>query len=305
MAVLHTQAVLTEPTLGGMEEALEKMPCGLNEALEITLQRIECQPNGRKNLGMSTLMWLAYAERPFRMAELADALAIRLGSEKFNPRLRPSRRQMVDCCMGLVTVDEESGIIRLVHHSVHEYLHSHHKVFGFNIELRITELIMTYLLSGPFLLGPLQTEEEIHEFLKNNNFADYASNYWGPHVRRAKDTEADLLALRFVRSKYELWSALQISQYTQGFRQEFWDAGEARSHNGLHAAAMVGLEKLGSLLLENGEAHVSDATGMGTTALIKAASAGHSSFVDMLLRNKADAGLEHWCRILAYSAEVG
>jgi hypothetical protein len=56
LAVLQTRTILNEPTAEEMEEALEKMPEGLSDAFEQTLLRISKQQDGRKNLGMNTLM---------------------------------------------------------------------------------------------------------------------------------------------------------------------------------------------------------------------------------------------------------
>ena len=91
-----------------MEEALEKMPRGLNEVLQQTLSRVQRQSEGRKRLGMDTLMWIVLAERPLTVTELSEALAIRLGAISLNHKFQPSQKTMIDCCMGLVTVSLHS-----------------------------------------------------------------------------------------------------------------------------------------------------------------------------------------------------
>ena len=87
-----------------MEEALAKMPRGLNEVLQQTLSRVQRQSDGRKRLGMDTLMWIVLAERPLTVTELSEALAIKVGASSLNHKYQPSQKTMVDCCMGLVTV---------------------------------------------------------------------------------------------------------------------------------------------------------------------------------------------------------
>lgn len=98
-----------------MEAALDAMPRGLNDAFEETLQRIQKQPDGRKQLGMNTLMWISHARRPLRVMELGEALAINL-----KPGQAFSNRKYWQSKEILVTVDKESSIIRLVHYSVQE-----------------------------------------------------------------------------------------------------------------------------------------------------------------------------------------
>lgn len=129
-----------------MEDALDAMPSGLNDAFEETLQRIQKQPDGRRRLGMNTLMWISHARRPLRVMELGQALAINLkpGETFSNSKYWQSQKMMVTSCLGLVVVDEESSIIRLVHYSVQEYFREHqNRIFPFG-ERTIAESLITY-----------------------------------------------------------------------------------------------------------------------------------------------------------------
>ena len=118
MAVLQVRAILDEPTVGDMKTALGELPHGLNDALDSTLSRIRDQPDGRRRIGLNTLMWISHAKRPLLAIELSEALAIRSGDNFLNIDRQPRPGIMVDCCMGLVTVDEETSEVRLVHFSV-------------------------------------------------------------------------------------------------------------------------------------------------------------------------------------------
>lgn len=80
------------------------MPRGLDEVLQQTLSRIQRQSDGRKRLGIDTLMWIVLAERPLTVTELSEALAIKIGTTSLNHKYQPSQKMMIDCCMGLVTV---------------------------------------------------------------------------------------------------------------------------------------------------------------------------------------------------------
>ena len=100
---------MNEPTTGDMEEALAKMPRGLDEVLQQTISRIQRQSDGRKRLGMNTLMWIVLVGRPLMASELSEALAIRIGTTSLNHKYQPSQKMMIDCCMGLVTVSSYSS----------------------------------------------------------------------------------------------------------------------------------------------------------------------------------------------------
>lgn len=277
-----------------MEDALEMLPRDLDDAFAETLQRIQKQPDGQDTLGMKTLLWIAHARRPLLVTELSEALAIKPGSTSLNPRFRESQKRMVDCCYGLVTVDDKSSIIRLVHFSVQEYLYKFQKELFADGERTVAEGCLTYLLFDTFALGPRQDEIEIENMISNNVFVKYATHHWGNHVHSAQNEDVDRLALIFLRAKPQRGCSLQILHYTANLREEYWTAKEARSCNGVHLTAMFGLENLGKQLLDVDKVGVDDATDHGTTALIKAAAGGHVEFTKMLLGRQADRIKENW-----------
>ena len=289
-----------------MEEALERLPRALDDAFAETLQRIQKQPDGQDTLGMETLMWIAHARRPLLVTELSEALAIKWSTSSLKTRFRPSQKKMVDCCMGLVTVDENSSIIRLVHFSVQEYLHKYHDGVFVEGERTVAEGCIIYLFFEPFALGPRRDEVEIMDLISRNIFAEYAAHYWGYHVRSANSEEVDQLALSFLRAENHRQCSFQVLQYTTNRREEYWNIDEARSCNGLHLSAMFGLEDLGKQLLDADEVGVDDITKMGTTALIKAAAGGHKTFTQMLLTMQVDLTKENWYgTALHCAAEAG
>jgi len=78
---------------------------------------------------MEALMWVSHAERPLRADELCHALAVELGSTEFNADNIPSISTLVGCCQGLITVDKESSIVRLVHFVLQKYLSVNPDIF--------------------------------------------------------------------------------------------------------------------------------------------------------------------------------
>ena len=239
-------------------------------------------------------MWLAHARRPLLVTELSEALAIRLGSASLKSKFRPSQKRMVDCCMGLATVDEKSAVIRLMHHSVQEYLHKYRNRLFDTGERDISKKCITYLLFQPFALGPRQSSVEIEELISHYIFVSYAARHWGEHVLAANNTEVDSLALQFLLTEAQRGCSYQILCYARKYREVYWREEEARSCNGLHLAAIFGLEKLVRQLLDAGETGINDATSIGTTALMQASSYGHESLVRFLLSRKADPTKQNW-----------
>ena len=118
LSALQIRNIVNEPTAGEMEDALENMPHDLHQAFNQTLERIQRQPDGRKRLGMKVLLWISHAQGPLTVAELSEAMAIKSGNTSLDSRRRPSQNVMIECCLGLVTVDQESSSIRLVHYAL-------------------------------------------------------------------------------------------------------------------------------------------------------------------------------------------
>ena len=103
---------------------------GLGDAYGATLSRIKGQGGERSRLGMATLMWISYAERPLKADELCHALGVEIGSPNFNTDNVPSIGTLLACCHGLVVVDKEASTVRLIHFTLQEYLRAHSELFG-------------------------------------------------------------------------------------------------------------------------------------------------------------------------------
>lgn len=199
MAVLQVRAILDEPTVGDMKTALGRLPRGLNDALDSTLSRIRDQPNGRRRIGSNTLMWISHAKRPLRVTELSEALAIRLGDKFLNRDSQPRPGMIVDCCMGLVTVDEETSEVRLVHFSVQEHLRENQSFFFPDAESTIAGACITYLLFDIFGEGDGCRSDvlSILDLIGDHPFVKYACRYWGAHAQCANKEESRISLLTF------------------------------------------------------------------------------------------------------------
>ena len=108
--------VLEKPTKAARREALADLPLKLNDAYAGMLARIQDSsrsPHLTGNLGMQVLMWLHLATRPLRLKELQHALAVVLeegkrGNVDLDEDQIPTQKRLLDSCIGLVIVDEET-----------------------------------------------------------------------------------------------------------------------------------------------------------------------------------------------------
>lgn len=292
--MLQIHAVLDSVSAGEMEEALDTMPQGLDDAFEETLQRIQVQPENRKTLAMNTLMWISHASRPLLMRELVDVLAIKSSERSLNKRNRPSQRLVLECCFGLVTLDEESSVIRLVHYSVQEYLLEHRAGIFPSGEESVAEKCLRYLLCSAFSTGSCPDEGTIEACLTDYPFYRYTCRYWGHHVRDAASGTMEQLAIEFLSSRPHVARSYQFSQWVLGRKDVYWRPEEGSSCTGLHLACAFGLEQIVNDFLDSSDMDIDEPTAMGTTALIKAASGGHEGCVRMLVDRGADLTKENW-----------
>jgi hypothetical protein len=92
---------------------------------------------------------------------------------------------MVSICAGLVTVDEDSKIIRLVHYTTQEYFERTQNDWFPEAETEITKTCVTYLLFNTFDTGFCLTDEEFETRLQVNPLYGYAARNWGHHARIA------------------------------------------------------------------------------------------------------------------------
>ena len=85
--------------------------------------RIKAQSPHSISLARKALSWIICANRRLSTTELQHALAI-TDSSKFDTDAVPDVALVLSVCAGLVTHDEESQIVRVVHHTTEEYFKS-------------------------------------------------------------------------------------------------------------------------------------------------------------------------------------
>ncbi|KAF8463345.1 hypothetical protein BDZ91DRAFT_661411, partial [Kalaharituber pfeilii] len=120
MAVLHIDMILNELTIRKRRAALSNLPPGRHAAYDRTIERMRESPR-RFELGMKVLMWIYLAERALKVIELQHALSVEDGAEALDPDKFTSESTLLHCCCGLVTVDNETSTVRLVHYTLQEY----------------------------------------------------------------------------------------------------------------------------------------------------------------------------------------
>jgi hypothetical protein len=124
LARLHVDSLLDKRTIKDVKTSLPKLTKGaaaLDVAYTDALQRIEGQLEGDRELARRVLSWITFAKRPLTTTEICCALAVEPEEAEIDPDSVPDSEDIVSVCAGLVVVDQESAIIRLVHYTTQEY----------------------------------------------------------------------------------------------------------------------------------------------------------------------------------------
>ncbi|KAL6897002.1 hypothetical protein GGI43DRAFT_104038 [Trichoderma evansii] len=187
----------------------------LEKAYEQAMDRINSQMPVFQVLGRKVLAWITCARRKLTPSELQHALAVETGSTELDRDNLPGIEDMVLACAGLVTVDKESNIIRLVHYTTQEYFEQTQQVWFPSAEADMMEICVTYLSFNVFKSGRCTYRDKFEERLQSNQLYDYATHNWGHHARTAPEKR---LTLEFLESEAKVSASAQaIMVHMDGF----------------------------------------------------------------------------------------
>jgi ankyrin repeat protein len=211
--------------------------------------------------------------------ELQHALAVEVGDRELDEENIPQIEDMVNVCAGLVTVDEESNVIRLVHYTTQEYFERTQEKWFPNADVSVAKTCITYLSFDVFETGFCPTDEDFEKRLLLNPLFDYAARNWGHHARVARVKVKDLV-LGFLESGAKISASSQATMASRG--SPGYSQRVHRQTTRLHLTAYFGLsEVIMALLLDGHNPNVRDS--YHQTPLLLAAANGHDTAVSLLL----------------------
>lgn len=116
MARLHMDMLATAVNGREVRKALQNLPRDTSHIYDETMKRVEGQIKGHRKLAEQAFSWIIYAYRQLSFEELQHALAVSLDSEMtfMDPNALVDEKILTSVCAGLVVVDPQSNIVRLV-----------------------------------------------------------------------------------------------------------------------------------------------------------------------------------------------
>jgi ankyrin repeat protein len=262
------------------------------------MRRIEAQDMESQQLAKHVISWIVCAKRPLTTLELQHALAVVISETELDHLNFTPDNEIVSVCAGLVTVDERSGIIRLVHYTTQEYFQKAQEHWFPNAETDITKVCVSYLSFHAFESGPCDPFTELQRRLDRYKLYDYSAKNWGHHARKASILCPEVI--RFLNCEMKLEASIQALLPLRN-RWYLIDGGKTRM-TGLHLAAYFGVEGTVNTLLSEEVATTIQTTdgqamlrarldlkdGFRRTPLSWAAKNGHEAVVKQLLDKGAD-----------------
>ncbi|KAJ6257541.1 Vegetative incompatibility protein [Drechslerella dactyloides] len=122
LARLLVESLVGETTPKAIKSVLRSLPKGsqaLYHAYEGAVERIKS--GSRSQLAEAALSWIVWARRPLSVKELQHALAIEVGECQLDEENITDISDVVSACTGLISVDGQSDVVRLVHYTAYEY----------------------------------------------------------------------------------------------------------------------------------------------------------------------------------------
>ncbi|KAF2120765.1 ankyrin repeat-containing domain protein [Lophiotrema nucula] len=286
LAQLHLDTLKEEPTLGDLKLTLKKLPrgtAGLNETYDIAMKRIDAQTESSRLYARKVLSWITHARKALSTRELMDALAIRPGQSDLDRDFHPTLENLDSKCAGLVTVDKETDIVRLVHYTTQKYFVVN-KVFP-GAHDDIAEACFTYISFEAFEAGPFREWQKQEERKQRFPLYVYAANNWAYHAALLQDIPP--VFMEFVEKSSKLSACMQVDPNTTSTQ---W----RRARNALVLAAERGRSDILTLLLGSDRIRPNEPM-QKITPLMYAARLGHAEIVRQLLADpRVDPTAEDW-----------
>jgi hypothetical protein len=269
---------------------LKQLPTELDDIYHAALERIYCQNTDDVLLAERVLSWIFFAGRTLTVKEMQHAIAI-LNLEPEETRIddegMPDGNLLVSVCAGLVMIDKENGVIRLVHYTAQQYFESIRDTKFPHAEVLITQACLRYLSLETVRNIYICSTEQNQALTRAHPLLVYAACYWGYHAVGEPQHLLKAQIMKFLAedSRISYYFLANVYYKCPIFQSEGFPA-DCR----LWLATDFSLEEIVNVLLQQGVGF--DLRCMrGETPLITAARLGKTGIVKLLLDHGANINL--------------
>ncbi|KAH6894835.1 ankyrin repeat domain-containing protein 28 [Coprinopsis sp. MPI-PUGE-AT-0042] len=267
---LQLEALRTCVSALDVEETLQAFPSDIEAIYAKTWERILAQAPKQSNLAKLTFLWITHANGEMTIDTLRRAVATSPETYAFEPKRMVPEALLLSVCCGLVSVDEKTRLVRLIHYTTQDA-----------ILPRILDLFpVPHALLGQVCIVHVTkcgfqryadawgTEVDLEGLLHNDTLLAYAYRSWVHHTRQCgRYTPITSAAANLV---------LNCTSYPLD------DEWAVDFGGPLHVAAFYGLEDLVPLAVQVHSPN-SGTTNLRESPLMLAAQHGHLACAKALL----------------------
>ncbi|KAL8791314.1 MAG: hypothetical protein Q9195_005933 [Heterodermia aff. obscurata] len=290
LAQLHIGALSRKHNKRAIRSALHFLPTEIDNTYHEAMQRIDDQSEEDVHLAKDILTWVYYAVNPLTIDELRHALATPEpeGNRKLDDEDLTDSEILVSVCAGIVTIDKESSLIRLIHYTAHEYFDRYPIIAPASAQEKTTKTCAAYLLLDDIARGPCRNARAMFDRLKNKPFLRYAASNMGTHARGEAEIACRETLMLLTNNEEARLSAFQAAKEDIEILKKIPESfGKYTYVSRLIFAASFGLTNIVKDILTEYE-DIDEKTDYQPTALGSAAAGGHTDTVEVLLADGAD-----------------
>lgn len=250
------QSLIDKISIRKIKKALTQLPRGSGSAAsqiayDETMNRIRGQEKGFCDLAIATLAWISLAMTPLTLRELQCALSVETGDTAMDEADFVDEETLSSVCAGLIVVDHESQIVRLVHYTTQEYFESRKDVLFPDKHYLLATTCLTYLSFNVFsnwevdMWGSRPPSSPASESYLSEGRSHaypllvYAASHWHEHAHSSQDPTIQRLVIKYLKRTENLAALLcPGGLYEDG--EDVQNLLLTQSNHGLPIAAMFG-----------------------------------------------------------------
>ncbi|KAH7317362.1 ankyrin repeat-containing domain protein [Rhexocercosporidium sp. MPI-PUGE-AT-0058] len=187
LARLIMDSICNATTVKKIRTVVDLMPINYEEAYKSTFDRIFKQDEERQHLALSALSWICNSRRSLNMAELRHAIASLDDAPEYTVESLESDKAILSSCLGFLTHSKLGQTVNLVHLSAREFVLKQLNSRSTDSNIAIARACLRYMAVPEMAKGPCRSLDELKTRITEMPFLDYATRYYGYHVRPVED----------------------------------------------------------------------------------------------------------------------